>query len=82
MSTRRNQEDREQAILDEIDRRRTPSMRQADAAIRGDRRYVAAEHDDDVDDEESQAYGDDEPRASSASKRQAARATRYSRRSS
>lgn len=78
MNTR--EERRLQARADDIERelrsRRSNSERQAEQAIRGDRRERTAP----VDEREDPDLGGDEPRALTTSERQAARATRGARR--
>lgn len=78
MSTRRELEERERAIEAELDRRKTPSQRQAEAAIRGDRRRVVDDVHEDAVDEEPQRFWGDGPETRTTSERQAARATRGS----
>lgn len=85
MNTR--EERRLQARADDIERelrsRRSPSVRQAEAAVKGDRRRDSdgrTTHDDELDAHEERFYGDEpeESSASATSRRQAARATRRS----
>lgn len=70
MNNRKKLEARARSIVEELRARRTPSQKQAEHAIRSDRR----DHDESVD-----PAGDeyvDEPESMSTSERQAARATR------
>ena len=77
MNNRKKLEARARSIVEELRARRTPSQKQAEHAIRSDRR----DHDENVDPASDEyvdegAWGVDEPESMSTSERQAARATR------